>query len=86
MARIFTIGETVYDIIFKNSQPIAAKAGGSMLNTSVSLGRLGLDVNFVSDLGKDVIGDNIIRFLSENGVSTGCIERYDNRKTAIAIA
>jgi fructokinase len=84
--RIFTFGETVYDIIFKNSQPIAAKAGGSMLNTSVSLGRLGLDVNFVSDLGQDILGDNIISFLSENGVSTSSIERYSNRKTAIAIA
>jgi fructokinase len=86
MPRIFAIGETVYDIIFKNTQPVAAKAGGSMLNTSVSLGKLGLDVNFVSDLGKDNIGDTIIDFLSENGVSTTYIERYDNRKTAIAIA
>jgi len=86
MARIFTIGETVYDIIFKNAQPIAAKAGGSTLNTSVSLGKLGLNVNFVSDLGNDMIGDNIISFLTKNGVCTNNIERYDNRKTAIAIA
>ena len=86
MARIFAIGETVYDIIFKDSKPITAKAGGSMLNTSVSLGRLGLDVNFVSDLGKDMIGDTIISFLSENRVSVTYIERYNNRKTAIAIA
>jgi fructokinase len=84
--RIFTFGETVYDIIFKNSQPIAAKAGGSMLNTSVSLGRLGLDVNFVSDLGKDIIGDTILNFLTENRVSVSCIERYPDHKTAIAIA
>lgn len=86
MVRIFAIGETVYDIIFKNSQPIAAKAGGSMLNTSVSLGKLGLDVKFVSDLGNDMIGATIISFLSENGVSTQYIQTYDNRKTAIAIA
>ena len=57
-----------------------------MLNTSVSLGRLGLDVNFVSDLGKDMIGDTILSFLSENRVSTKYIESYENRKTAIAIA
>lgn len=86
MAKIFTFGETVYDIIFKDSKPVAAKAGGSMLNTSVSLGRLGLDVNFVSDLGMDNIGDTIINFLSENGVSTSCVERYANHKTSIAIA
>jgi len=78
MARVFSIGETVYDIIFKNAQPIAAKAGGSTLNTSVSLGRLGLNVNFVSDLGKDMIGDTILRFLTANGVATSYIEQYDN--------
>ena len=37
MPDIYTIGETVLDIIFKNEQPVAAKPGGSMLNTSVSL-------------------------------------------------
>ena len=83
---VFTFGETVYDIIFKNAQPIAAKAGGSMLNTSVSLGRLGLDVNFVSDLGDDLIGDTIIDFLTGNGVSADCIQRNKDCKTAIAIA
>lgn len=86
MPRIFTFGETVYDIVFKNSQPIAAKAGGSMLNTSVSLGRLGLVVNFISEMGMDMIGDTISSFLSENGVSTAYIERYPKHKTAIAIA
>jgi fructokinase len=86
MPRIFTFGETVYDIIFKNNHPVASKAGGSMLNTSVSLGRLGLDVNFVSDLGKDTIGDNIVGFLTENGVSDIFLQRYENHKTAIAIA
>jgi len=86
MPRIFTFGETVFDIIFKDSKPIAAKAGGSSLNSSVSLGRIGLDVNFVSDLGKDNIGDTIIRFLAENGVSTNFIDQYENRKTSIAIA
>lgn len=84
--NIFTFGETVYDIIFKNNQPVAAKAGGSMLNTSVSLGRIGLNVNFVSDLGKDNIGDNIMNFLTENNVCVNLIERYENRNTAIAIA
>ena len=41
MRKIYTIGETVLDIIFKNGQPVASKAGGSMLNTAVSLGRRG---------------------------------------------
>jgi fructokinase len=86
MPRIFTFGETVYDIIFKDGQPKAAKPGGSTLNTSVSLGRLGLNVNFVSDLGMDIIGDTILSFLGQNGVAVESVERYVNHKTAIAIA
>ena len=39
--NIYTIGETLFDIIFKNGQPQAGKAGGAMLNSSVSLGRIG---------------------------------------------
>ncbi len=41
MRKIYGIGETVFDIIFKNGQPQAAKAGGAMLNSTVSLGRIG---------------------------------------------
>ncbi len=86
MPRIFTFGETVYDIIFKNELPVAAKAGGSMLNTSVSLGRMDLDISFITDMGKDKIGDSILTFLSRNGISTNYIQQYPNHKTAIAIA
>ena len=31
MRRVFGIGETVLDLMFKNDQPIAAKAGGSVV-------------------------------------------------------
>jgi fructokinase len=41
MRKIYGIGETVLDIIFKNGQPQAAKPGGAMLNSMVSLGRIG---------------------------------------------
>ena len=41
MRRVFGLGETVFDIIFKDGQPLSAKAGGSVLNALVSLARLG---------------------------------------------
>ena len=46
MRKIYAIGETVFDIIFKNGQPQAAKPGGAMLNSAVSLGRMGLPAIF----------------------------------------
>ena len=86
MERIFTIGESIYDIIFKDHQPVAAKAGGAMLNTSVSLGRLGLPVYFISECARDDVGREINRFLDENAVDTSNVYRYTNGKTAISLA
>jgi len=84
--RIFTIGETVYDIIFRNGRPVAAKPGGAMLNTSVSLGRLGLPVFFISEIGEDEVGEIIIKFLYENNVGTNNVYKFGDGKTTLALA
>ena len=84
--NIFAIGETVYDIIFRNDQPVAARPGGSMLNTSVSLGRLGIPVFFISEIGKDRVGESIIKFLKANNVGADYIFKYEDGKTALALA
>ena len=84
--NIFTIGETVYDIIFRNDQPVAARPGGSMLNTSVSLGRLGIPVVFISEIGKDRVGKSIINFLKANDVGADYIFKYEDGKTALSLA
>ncbi|MCX6250062.1 MAG: PfkB family carbohydrate kinase [Bacteroidetes bacterium] len=86
MGTVFAIGETVFDIIFSKSVPVAAKPGGSMLNTSVSLGRSGIHVELISETGDDETARIISDFLTENGVSTRYIQRYKNLKTAIALA
>jgi len=86
MRKVFTFGETVYDVIFKNGKINSAKAGGAMLNSSVSLGRLGIDVNFISEIGDDNIGELIIQFLISNHVSVDYIYRFNQGKTPLAIA
>jgi len=86
MRKIYTIGETIYDIIFKDEQPVAAKPGGALLNTSVSLGRLGADVSLVGDLADDVIGRYIVKFLNKNGVNTDYICTYTNALSRLALA
>jgi len=84
--RIFAIGETVFDIIFKNGKPVASTPGGSMLNTAVSLGRLGLDVHFISEYGRDTVGNLIDDFLRSNGVGTGYACRYGGFPSSLALA
>lgn len=86
MRKLYGIGETVFDIIFKNGQPQAAKPGGAMLNSTVSLGRIGLPVSFISEYGKDNIGNLIDEFLNRNGVSTGYVYHFTDGKTGLAIA
>ena len=86
MRKIYCIGETVYDIIFKNSVPVAAKAGGSMLNACVSMGRTGLPAYFISEYGKDQIGNEIENFLVSCNVHTPYVYRFFDGKTSIAIA
>ena len=84
--RIFAIGETVFDIIFKNGKPVASTPGGSMLNTAVSLGRLGADVHFISEYGEDTVGNLVDDFLRSNGVSTEYVCRNDGFPSSLALA
>lgn len=86
MPAIYAIGETIWDLLFKDDEPVTAKAGGAMLNTSVSLGRLGLPVSLISEYGSDRAGELIDNFLNINGVDTSLVYRYDGGKTAVALA
>ncbi|MCK4747686.1 MAG: carbohydrate kinase, partial [Bacteroidales bacterium] len=86
MQHVYAVGETVLDIIFRDQQPKAAKPGGSSFNASITLGRLGIPITFISEMGKDRVGDMIQDFLVENGVDTGCLSRYENGQSAIALA
>ena len=59
MRKVFGIGETILDIIFRNDQPQKAVPGGSVFNGLISLGRLNVPVSFISELGNDRVGDMI---------------------------
>ena len=86
MRQVYAIGETLYDIIFKNGQPQAGKPGGAMLNSTVSLGRIGLPVSLISEYAGDDIGNLIDKFLQDNGVRTAYVDHFKDGKTALAIA
>jgi len=86
MRKLYGIGETVFDIIFKNGQPQAAKAGGAMLNSTLSLGRMELPVYFISEYASDNVGNIIDGFLIENGVGTDFIDHFKEGKTKLALA
>ena len=86
MRKIYAIGETLLDIIFKNNKPQTAKPGGAMLNSVVSVGRMDLPVYFISEYGIDDSGNLVDSFLKDNGVNTTYVNRYDDGNTALALA
>lgn len=83
--RIFTIGETTFDILFRDERPVGACSGGSAYNSAISLGRCGLPVSLISTFGNDRIGDIAFAFLIKNGVNCNLIKRF-NGLSRIALA
>jgi fructokinase len=83
---IYGIGETIYDIIFKDGKPVTGHPGGSTYNCMVSLGRCGLKGAFISETGKDIVGDMIIHFLEENGIDANYVNQFEEGKSALALA
>ncbi len=86
MSRIYTLGETLLDVIFEKEQPRTARPGGAMLNSSVSLGRLHAPVFLISEYGADKVGDLIHGFLEQNSIGTEYITRFTDGNTALAMA
>ena len=86
MRKIIGIGETILDIVFKDNKPYAAIPGGSVFNGLVSLGRLGQEVLFISEIGNDRVGDMIQSFMEENHISTQYVDRFPDGKSPISLA
>lgn len=86
MGRIIGIGETVLDILFKNGQPVKAVPGGSVYNSMISLGRMGLDVSFISEVGDDKVGEMILSHLKDSGVDASAVCSFSGGKSPLSLA
>lgn len=86
MRKVFGIGETILDIIFRNDQPQKAVPGGSVFNGLISLGRMNVPVSFISELGNDRVGDMIRHFMEENHITTEFVDRFPDGKSPISLA
>lgn len=86
MRKVIGIGETVFDIIFRDGQPIGAYPGGSSFNAMVSLGRAGVPGMFVSEAGNDRVGQYIIQFLKDNGVNADNVSVFPDSKSPLSLA
>ncbi len=83
---IYTLGESLLDIIITSIDDTVVRPGGAMLNTAVSLGRSGLEVSLITELGDDDTSDLITAFLKKNNVSCESIRFYKKNTTSLALA
>ena len=86
MSKVIGIGETVFDILFKNNQPVKAVPGGSVYNSIISLGRVGADAAFISEVGDDRIGEIILSHLRDSGVDASSVCCFSGGKSPLALA
>ncbi len=73
MRKVFGIGETILDSIFRNDQPQKAVPGGSVFNGLISL-------------GNDRVGDMLRDFMDDNHITTEFVDRFPDGKSPIALA
>ena len=68
--RILCYGEMLWDIF-----PDGAVPGGAPLNVAIGLKKLGSDVFILSSCGKDKLGEQLLEYLRENGLSTKYVQQ-----------
>jgi len=83
---VFTLGESLLDIIINSPDDAFVRPGGAMLNTAVSLGRSGIEVSLITELGDDTTAGLITDFLNENNVKSHYIRKYNDNNTSLALA
>ena len=86
MRKIIGIGETILDIIFKGNRPAYAFPGGSVFNTMITLGRVGVSGCFISEAGRDRIGETVLSFMRENHLTTDYMDLPGDGKTPLSLA
>jgi fructokinase len=85
MKKLYALGETTFDILIKEGKAFESKVGGSVLNTAVSLGRLGVPVNMVASCGTDDVGQTTSQFLLSNNIDISSLTIYSGT-SRIALA
>ena len=84
--KVIGMGETILDILFQGRQPVAAVPGGSSFNSIISIGRAGVPCAFAGYTGADLVGQQTVDFMRENGVGTDYFQIRPEEKSAVSLA
>jgi fructokinase len=78
--KILCFGEMLWDIF-----PDGAVPGGAPMNVAIGLKKLGSDVFILSSCGKDELGENLLEYLNENGLSTEFVQQSNYPTGAVNV-
>jgi 5-dehydro-2-deoxygluconokinase len=70
---------------FEEVSGFETAVGGSPVNIAIGASRLGLNAAAFTAVGEDRVGDFVLRYLREEGVTTDYIPRKPNCRTGLAI-
>lgn len=79
--KLTVFGEVLWDVL-----PDARLAGGATMNVAAHLQRYGMDVAFVSRVGHDELGTELLAFMAEQGLDTQWVQTGETHLTGIAKA
>ena len=78
---IISLGEALIDFISKEGLSFEGFPGGSPMNTSVAISRLGVPCKFLGRISTDIFGNRLIDHLKTNSVGIDMIIRTDDSTT-----
>ncbi len=82
---ILCCGEALIDMIphltLTGVDGFVPHVGGSVFNTAIGLGRLGVPVGFLSGISTDLFGQQLVAALQASGVDTSCLLRSERLST-----
>lgn len=79
--KLTVFGEVLWDVL-----PDTRLAGGATMNVAAHLERYGTDVSFVSRVGHDELGAELLAFMEGHGLSTAFVQTGETHLTGIAKA
>ncbi|SDD48390.1 fructokinase [Dyadobacter soli] len=79
--KLTVFGEVLWDVL-----PDARLAGGATMNVAAHLQRYGMDVAFISRVGHDELGAELLAFMAQQGLSTTFVQTGETHLTGIAKA
>ncbi len=86
---LLTLGEPLISLTAAGrlpASPVLQKSiGGAEANVAIGLARLGLRVAYVSRVGEDPFGDEIVRTLRGEGVDVAGVQRSTTRPTGLMV-